>query len=278
MTITIVSTPVWQGEPSRYPLFRRWQERQYAKRFFAHTASTHHIYRGVFPSFEEAQASIPENRAAGYDNTPSAQLYRERTRLVFLNDYPMIYWLGRYLNEGARHVYDLGGHIGIAYYAYQKLLDYPNGLTWTVHDVPAVNAAGESWALANDPPQRLRFSPDVGDASGSDVFFAAGSLQYLNYTLEHALARMAQRPRFVLLNSVPVHPRESFFTVQNIGVACCPYRVIAERAFLDPLRAMGYRLEDRWENTQRHCTVPFHPELSLDRYFGFAFRLADPGS
>lgn len=275
MTTNVVSTPVWQGEASRNPLLRQWQEKRYARRFFAHTALTHHIYRGVFPSFEEAQASIPEKRTTGYDNTPSAELYRERTRRVFLNDYPMIYWLKRYFDEGARHVYDLGGHIGIAYYAYQKYLDYPVGLTWTVQDVPAVNAAGESWALEHDLQRRLRFSNHVGEASGSDVFFAAGSLQYLDYTLEQALAGMAQKPKFVLLNSVPVHPRESYFTVQNIGVACCPYRVTAERTFLDPLRAMGYRMEDRWENTQRHCTVPFHPELSLDRYFGFAFRLAD---
>jgi hypothetical protein len=48
--------------------------------------------------------------------------------------------------------------------------------------------------------------------------------------------------------------------------------VTAERAFLDPLKALGYELADRWENPQRHCTVPLYPELSLDRYFGFAFR------
>jgi putative methyltransferase (TIGR04325 family) len=271
---TPVATPIWQGKPSRIPVLRAMQEANYTRRFFAHTALTHHIYRGVFPTFAAAQASIPPTRTAGYDNAESADLYRERTRRVYINDYPMILWMGRFLGEGARRVFDIGGHIGIAYYAYQKFLSYPPGLTWTVQDVPAVNAAGARWATDHDAARRLAFADDVAAASGCDVLFAAGSLQYLDYTLADAIAAMPQRPRYLLLNSVPVHPSQSYFTVQNIGVACCPYRVTAERDFLGGLSALGYELQDRWENPQRHCTVPFHPELSLDRYFGFAFRLA----
>jgi putative methyltransferase (TIGR04325 family) len=268
------STPIWQGIPSRIPWIRAWQKARYAKRFFAHTALTHHIYHGVYSSFDEAQASIPTGRASGYDNSDSAALYRERTRRIFINDYPMIYWLGRMFNEGARKVFDIGGHIGIAYYAYQRHINYPGGLHWTVQDVPAVNAAGEQWAREHDTQRRLSFAPDICQASESDVLFAAGSLQYLNYTLAEALESLKRRPRYLLLNSVPVHPRTSYFTVQNMGVTCCPYRVTSERNFLDALTALGYVLQDRWENPQRHCTVPFHPELSLDRYFGFAFRAA----
>ncbi|HEY9131769.1 MAG TPA: TIGR04325 family methyltransferase [Dyella sp.] len=268
------STPVWQGTPSRIPWIRAWQEARYARRFFEHTALTHHIYRGVYPTFDEAQASIPVERTSGYDNNVSAELYRERTRRIFINDYPMIYWLGRIFSEGARAVFDIGGHIGIAYYAYQRHLHYPDGLRWTVQDVPAVNAAGEQWAHEHDKQRRLSFAPDVSQASGSEVLFAAGSLQYLSYTLAEALQSLQRRPRYLLLNSVPVHPRMSYFTVQNMGVTCCPYRVTSERHFLDALIDLGYVLQDRWENPQRHCTVPFHPELSLDRYFGFAFRAA----
>jgi putative methyltransferase (TIGR04325 family) len=271
---TTVATPIWQGKPSRVPLLRALQEASYSRRFLAHTAVTHHIYRGVFASFQEAQASIPPTRAAGYDNTESADLYRERTRRVFINDYPMMFWLERFTSQGARNIFDVGGHIGIAYYAYQKFLTYPEGLRWTVQDVPAVNAAGRRWAVDHDPARRLHFADDIGAASGCDLLFAAGSLQYLDFTLAQAVGAMAVRPRFLLLNSVPVHPSQSYFTVQNIGVALCPYRVTADRDFLGSLTSLGYELQDRWENPQRHCTVPFHPELSLDRYFGFAFRLA----
>ena len=256
-------------------MVRRWQESRYESRFLAHTVPTHHIYRGVYESFAEAQASIPAGRTAGYDNTGAADLYRDRTRRVFLNDYPMIYWLGRFFGQGGRTVFDIGGHIGIAYYAYQRYGEYPEGLRWTVLDVPAVNAAGEAWADAHDPARRLGFASTLAAASGSHILFAAGSLQYLEYTLSEAISAMPVRPRFLLLNSVPIHTRQSYFTVQNLGVTCCPYRVMAERKFMDELASLGYKLRDRWENTQRHCTVPFYPDLSLDRYFGFAFEL-DP--
>ena len=267
--------PIWQGNPSRIPLVRRWQESRYESRFLAHTVPTHHIYRGVYESFAEAQASIPAGRTAGYDNTDAADLYRDRTRRVFLNDYPMIYWLGRFFGQGGRTVFDIGGHIGIAYYSYQRYGEYPEGLRWTVLDVPAVNAAGVAWADAHDPARRLGFASTLTAASGTHILFAAGSLQYLEYTLPEAISAMAVRPRFLLLNSVPIHTRQSYFTVQNLGVTCCPYRVMAERKFMDDLASLGYKLRDRWENTQRHCTVPFYPDLSLDRYFGFAFEL-DP--
>jgi putative methyltransferase (TIGR04325 family) len=264
------------GTMARLPLFRPLFEARYKRRFFAHHALTHHIYRGVFDSFDEAQASIPAASTSGYDNDESADLYRERTRRVFINDYPMMYWLGRFFADGARSVFDVGGHIGIAYYAYQRHVTYPAGLRWTVMDVPAVNTAGERWAREHDPDARLRFADDIDQASGADILFAAGSLQYLRYTLEDALRRMPAKPRYLLLNSVPIHMRRSFFTVQNIGVACCPYRVTAEREFLGGLAALGYELMDRWENPQRSCMVPFHPDLSLDRYFGFAFRKVHP--
>ena len=272
---TSVATPIFQGTPSHIPLLRKWRETRYERQFLAHTAVSHHIYRGVFATFDDARSSIPASRMAGYDNAESAELYRDRTRRVFINDYPMIYWLSRWFAEGAHSVYDLGGHIGIAYYAYRKYLDYPSDLRWTVQDVPSVNAAGTLWAQAHDTDRHLGFSTEAREASAYDVFFASGSLQYLSYTLFDALTSMDGAPRFLLLNSVPVHPSQSYFTVQNIGVACCPYRVTAERAFLDPLKSLGYELQDRWENPQRHCTVPFHPELSLDRYFGFAFRRKD---
>ncbi|UPG94296.1 TIGR04325 family methyltransferase [Luteibacter aegosomatissinici] len=265
------ATPIWQGKPSRIPFVRRWQDAWYERRFLAHVAPTHHIYRGVYASFDEAKASIPAGRTAGYDNAGAADMYRDRTRRVFINDYPMIYWLERFFGQGARSVFDLGGHIGIAYYAYQRYLEYPDGVAWTVQDVPAVNAAGRAWADTHDARRTLAFVPSISEALGADILFAAGSLQYLEYTLVDAVEALPRRPRFLLLNSVPVHGTTTYFTVQNMGVTCCPYRVTSERDFLGSLTDAGYTLLDRWENPHRHCTVPFHPELSLDRYFGFAF-------
>jgi putative methyltransferase (TIGR04325 family) len=254
---------------SRWPGIRHVLQANYERRFLAHVSTMHNLYRGVFPSFADAQSSIPPSIVQGYDNADSAAFYRERTRRVFLNDYPMMWWLARLFEAGNASVFDLGGHIGIAYYAYQRYLRYPEAIRWQVLDVPAVNAAGEKWAQQNDPLKRLVFTSRREDAAGADVLFAAGSLQYLDYTLADMLAALERLPTHLLLNSVPIHMSATYFTVQNTGAACCPYRVTAEREFLGGLKALGYSMLDRWENTDRRCDIPFYPSHSLDRYFGF---------
>lgn len=250
---------------------RRWREARYARQFFAHTSLMKNLYRGVYASFTDALASVPPARPASYDNANSAELYRERTRRVFINDYPIMLWLSKLFEIGSTSVFDLGGHIGIAYYAYQHYLRYPAVIRWCVLDVPAVNAAGTAWAEEHDVRQRLTFTDRRSDAAGVDVLFAAGSLQYLDYTLTDLLGSLQQLPKHLLLNSVPIHTSASYFTVQNMGTACCPYRITAEREFIGRLKALGYVMQDRWENPHRACMIPFHPDRSLDRYFGFYF-------
>ncbi|SFS13060.1 putative methyltransferase, LIC12133 family [Dyella sp. OK004] len=256
---------------STLPGVRHYLNASYRRRFFAHTSLTHNMYRGVYPSFAEALSSVPTSRASGYDNPPSAELYRERTRRVYLNDYPIMLWLSTFFESGSTSVFDLGGHIGIAYYAYQRYVRYPAALRWLVHDVPAVTVAGRAWAESNDEQHRLHFTDRSEEASGADILFAAGSLQYLDYTLADFLSKLPRAPRHLLLNSVPIHMSASYFTVQNMGTACCPYRITAEREFIHSLKTLGYGLKDRWENQQRSCLIPFHPDHSLDRYFGFCF-------
>lgn len=253
------------------PGIQSWREARYARRFFAHTSLMKNLYRGVFASFAEAKASVPSTRRDGYDNPAAAELYRERTRRVFLNDYPLMLWLSKLFDAGNTSVFDLGGHIGLAYYAYQRYLRYPEAIRWCVFDVPAVREAGMVWAAEHDALRRLTFAARKTEADGFDILFAAGSLQYLDYTLAELLQGLSQRPWHLLLNSVPIHTSASYFTVQNMGTACCPYRITAEREFVDGLKAMGYVLRDRWENQQRSCVIPFHPDRSLDRYFGFYF-------
>jgi putative methyltransferase (TIGR04325 family) len=255
-----------------FPGVRRLLEARYERRFHAHASLYENLYRGVFDSFADAQASVPPMRLQGYDNSASAELYRERTHRVHLNDYPMMLWLSKLFYAGNASVFDLGGHIGIAYYAYQRYLHYPDAIRWCVHDVPAVNAAGAAWAETHDTRRRLTFTDRRADADGADIFFAAGSLQYLDYALADLLGDLEHPPDHLILNSVPIHMSASYFTVQNMGVACCPYRITAERDFIDGLKALGYSLHDRWENSNRRCDIPFHPAHSLDRYFGFYFR------
>jgi len=252
------------------PGIRQVLEALYERRFASEVPETN-FYRGVYASFAEAQASAPHTRPVGYDNAEAAELYRERTRRVYISDYPVLFWLARLFESGASSVFDIGGHIGIGYYAYQRYLRYPEGLRWRVLDVPAVNAAGTAFAREHDKAGRLDFTDRPTDADGYDIVFASGSLQYLDYTLADLIGQLKQPPRHLVINLMPIHMSESFFTLQNMGTAFCPYRVMSEREFIDGLKARGYALQDRWENPDRRCKIAFRPEHSLDRYFGFCF-------
>lgn len=255
---------------ARLPGIRQGLEAWYERRF-SQVTPLGNLYRGVFANFVDAQSSAPLTRPCGYDNPDSAELYRERTRRVYASDYPVMLWLSKLFKTGNASVFDLGGHIGIAYYAYQRYIDYPHAIHWCVFDVPAVNVAGMTWAEVHDPHRRLTFTGQRADADGMDILLASGSLQYLDYTLAELLASLERPPVHLIVNLMPIHMSESYFTVQNMGTAYCPYRITAEREFIDGLKARGYSLRDRWENPDRHCHIPFYPVHSLDRYFGFYF-------
>ena len=113
--------------------------RQRAEAAFANNTDAN-LFRGVYPSFDAAQASAPPTRPLGYDNADAAGMYLERIKRIYPSDYPVIFWLQKLFAQAQSSVFDLGGHIGIGYYGYQRYLDYPPGLRWTVSDVPAVMA------------------------------------------------------------------------------------------------------------------------------------------
>jgi putative methyltransferase (TIGR04325 family) len=118
------------------------------------------------------------------------------------------------------------------------------------------------------------FTEQFEDGRGTDVITAIGSLQYLPDTLAERLKRLGTRPRHLLLSLVPAHLQRSYFTLQSIGTAFCPYRIFAMDDFIKSFEALGYILVDRWENVEKSCPIPFRPDCSLDRYFGFHFRHA----
>lgn len=248
-----------------------WRRRRYEREFAQNRDGN--LFRGVFATFEEAAASAPGTRPLGYDNPASAAMYLDRTRRVHSTDYPVMFWLARLFGEGRARLYELGGHIGVSYYAYRRYLPYPAALRWTVHDVPAVVAQGRRLAAERDAARQLAFSERFEEASGSDVFLAQGSVQYLPDLLAQRLAALPARPAHVILNLTPLHERESYFTLQSIGTAFCPYRVTSIGEFLRGFERLGYALADQWENPEKRCEIPFHAGHSLDRYYGFHFRL-----
>jgi putative methyltransferase (TIGR04325 family) len=199
-------------------------------------------------------------------------MYDDRFDTVQPADYPVMLWLDRALRQGARRVFDWGGHVGLLYYGYRKYLAYPDGFRWQVQDVPSVILQGRELAEKNGVSQGLSFTGSVQDADGCDFLLASGSLQYLDgITLWSELSRMAKKPSWVVVNKLPLSSGDTFYTLQNIGTAFCPYRIFNEREFIGAVEAQGYRVVDRWYNPDCACELPLNPERNVKWYSGLLF-------
>ncbi|KAF1722950.1 putative methyltransferase, LIC12133 family [Pseudoxanthomonas wuyuanensis] len=262
-------------EAMEFPVLRQIARPLY-RRYFRRPYPHGNLYYGIFPSYAQALA-----QAAGfaspqlpshYDVDAAGRLYRSQLQQVRICDYAAMFWLDRMLAAGVRRVFDLGGHIGQAYYGFGRYLRFPEDLDWCVHDVPKVMASGRQWASAHDAGKRLRFDSDALDADGTDLLISSGALQYLDYTLPELLAKLGNPPAHVIFNLTPMHPQAGFFTLQNLGIAICPYRVIGIPEMTERMADLGYRIRDRWELPERALRIPFHPDYTIDRYYGFYFQ------
>ena len=227
-------------------------------------------FRGVHASFAEAEQSAPPVKSLGYDAADAGGWYPAKRTGIQLEDYPVTYWLRDAFKDGST-VFEIGGHVGIAFYGFTQVMEYPAGLQWTICDVPTVAAAGEALARERGEP-RLRFVTKPSDVPGADIVIAAGALQYIESpTLGETLAAMRHRPKHVLVNVTPVYDGPSFVTLQNLGNVYCPYRVFNRSEFVASLDAAGYGLIDSWQKPRRF-EIPGHPDRSFDHYSGFYFR------
>ena len=231
------------------------------------------LCRGVYASYRDAAAAAPKGLPLGYDHEGPAAMYRNRLSRVWPGDYPMMLWLDKAFRQGVRRVTDLGGHVGVAYYAYQQYIDYPDQLAWHILDVPAVAQQGRVLAQERDTRKALSFVDDFEDASQADLLFTSGCLQYLEATLAEKLAGLSRRPQWLLVNLLPLHDTQAYWTVQNIGQAFCPYRIQRKDAFFGALDQLGYDICDIWENAEKRCEIMFAPQYSLQGYYGAALRL-----
>src|SRR5690606_3839898 len=97
------------------------------RRTFQRPIHTRNAYYGVYDSYQSALAAAPVGVAHTYDTDAAASMYRDRIKTLNCSDYAALYWLSRLIDEGARSVFDLGGHIGVSYYAMERFIDYPAG-------------------------------------------------------------------------------------------------------------------------------------------------------
>lgn len=250
----------------------RWLAEPIYRRRFERGMSRGNAYYGVHASFEAAQAAAPRTKPTSFDVPAAGELYPDRVDAISVSDYPPLFWLDRLLASGARSVFDLGGNVGLGYYAFGHYVAYPDDLRWTVQDLPSVLDAGRRLALQRGAGARLAFTDDALAADGHDIVLANGVLQYLPFTLPELLRQLPRPPAHLLVNLTPLHPTRSFFTLQQTRIATCPYRIPAVADFVAGFEALGYDVIDRWESRERYMRIPFEAAHSIDRYSGFYFR------
>ena len=255
--------------PPLRPLLRR--------RYEARFPTLGHAFHGVYGSFDEAAAAVPPSRPGSYDNDASAGMYVGWHEVTDY-DYPALFWLHEWVrSRPCERVVDLGGSTGIKFRAFEPLLGLSETSRWLVVDVEAVAKLGRRLAEDEGLSDRLAFSSEWADASGCDVLLASGSLQYLPRSLGELLDALEEPPARVVVNTTPVHAERSFFTLNSIGTAVCPYRVTARDELIEQVSAAGYVLRDSWRNPGKELRMPYAPELSLQHYAGFCFdRVAPP--
>lgn len=252
--------------PVTRPALQHWRRRQ----FFSEAGFG--SYFGLFGDFAQARAWLPAS--AEFDNAALAAEYVEqRTKKVFAYDYPVMWWLERALRQGALSVLDIGGSVGVHFYAYRRYVEWPPGLSWQVVEVPAIAAIGREMA-GQAGAQALHFADDLAQAlGGKDVWIAAGSLQYLEDARPGVLLRRcAERPRHMLLNKLPLYDGEDYVTAQNIGAGCyAPLHVCNRSRFVEEIEALGYTLRDEWQVPERSMYLPGFPERSFPAFTGLYF-------
>ena len=236
-------------------------------------------YRGVFNTYSEALKALPSGSRISHSqpeihNHHSVAQLTTRRELGKLDliDYPMVFWLKSAFNDGST-VFDLGGNVGVSYYACRKYLQYPSNLRWLVCELPELIIAGEKLAREIDSPG-LSFTGDFAKAEGMDILLTVGTLQYLELSLADILGELKVKPRHILINHTPFYEGESFITLQNIGYAFSPYKIQNRISFLASLTSIGYELIDSWK-LNRTCFIPFHSERFVHNYYGFYLRLSE---
>ncbi|HWF66319.1 MAG TPA: methyltransferase, TIGR04325 family [Acidobacteriaceae bacterium] len=250
------------------PLVRKWHRFEYEEHFLR-VAQWERMFSGVYSSFAEASAAIPSNRNNSYDNPDSATFLGHKGS-IRSSDYPVLFWLERLLPQNP-NLLDFGGYLGISYYSFDRLLQYPTNLQWTIYDVPAVVSGGEKLA-AEQGRTNLCFTTSFEHAETCSLLLAFGSLQFPERSFAEFLRPLKSRPRHILLNKTPLGPLPTFYTLHNMGPALAPYRIANREEFLQSLADLNYEVIESWENPEFGCSIPFYPDHSLRAFSGMYLR------
>lgn len=264
---------------ARWPLIRMAAVRFRRAQFFSSSGTF--AYYGLFESFEEARAWLP--KTPEFNSELLVTEYVEvRSKRVFEYDYPVMWRLEHALRHGAKGILDIGGSVGVHYYAYLPYIQQLERQHWQVVEVPAIAAVGRKLAKQN-AAKGLCFLEDLDQAVRSakqDIWLSAGAIQYVEDGRPDLLLRRAgTRPRHVLLNKLPLYDGPDFVTTQNIGDGSySPLHVYNRQRFVERIQSLGYRLKDEWAVNERSLHLPGHPERCVPTFSGFYFEADGPSA
>ncbi|HXN51141.1 MAG TPA: methyltransferase, TIGR04325 family [Candidatus Acidoferrum sp.] len=227
-------------------------------------------FRRAFPSFAAAQACAAKYIQAGHEHSDDTRFHTSMADSVRESDYPVLFHLAPFVSELGR-VFDFGGNVGNLFYSYQRKLNFPSKLLWTVYDLSVKKALGEKLA-AQRGETRIRFANALAEASGSDVFIASGSLHYFEEPLHEILACLEDLPKHVFVNRTPCSSGPDLITVQDNRSYLVPCKLHSRTTLIAGMQALGYELQSEWPVYERRLPVPTHPDLSARTYSGFYFR------
>ncbi len=231
------------------------------------------MHSGVFRTFEEAIAAAPSS--AGFNQARSASDFVDRLDRVFAYDYPVLFWLQRIFRESTSlRLLDIGGNIGVHYFAYGKYIDFPSQLKWRVAEVEEVAKSGRVRAQKmGDANLEFTTSFEDLDTPATDIIHSAGALHYIGRPfLWDVIARAKSKPRDIILNKLPLYQGADFVSLQNIGAGFSPLHVWNRPTFIARFEQLGYQLVDDWSVPERHFEIFDDPIRSFGAFSGMYLR------
>ncbi len=234
-------------------------------------------YNGMYLDYTEVSARVASRKNGYYDivnEKKAAHKENENAKLEawFQDaDYPLLFWTSQLLHDGI-HLLELGGSIGHFYYGAKQRIKLPDGMRWTVAELPGAVKLGQE--LAEERGEDcLKFldSANIKAAAPAELFITAGTLQYIEKALWVILSELQTMPEHVLVNNLPTHKNRSFWTLQNLSVCEVPYRIYALDELKTEMKRIGYKLIHSW-SYPRYIEIPFHRDLVIEGYLGFYFQ------
>lgn len=244
---------------------RHWRA---GHRFF-NAQGWQNLHFGKFSSFREANEFARKRGVqVGYrlDHVEWAQIQAT----IRAHDYPILHWLGQLLERDSV-VCDFGGSVGVCYYTYRERLQFPEGLSWVVCELPEPAALGTQLAIQRQA-RGLSFTTDRAAMDGCQILLAAGVLPFLEQRLASLLGDLTHPPHHILINRLPLCSGiPAFVTLQNTGHSVTPMRIDNHSDFIVQMEQSGYELVDSWKCFENSLHIPQHPECEVRHFHGFCF-------